>query len=160
MNDNEFETFLNNAVDRTEAKNVQLMNNFEIGLQDRFYYDLPKGTIIFSKKTGLLFKKLEPTLIADIIPVGTHVDKHDSFQWGWAADTFPEEIVSKSKKLIALASITNLQAFEKPKFECDKIMAWEIACMACEHLQGQGVYRAPTGQVMLYLILENIRPYK
>lgn len=43
-----------------------------------------------------------------------------------------------------------MQIFEDASFVCDEVMAWELAAVSVEVLDGIGVYRGPVGHLWIF----------
>jgi len=40
----------------------------------------------------------------------------------------------------------------------DETTAWEIAAMASDHYQGQGIFAAPVEGLLIFMVLNNVSP--
>lgn len=69
--------------------------------------------------------------------------------WGWANESFTNEIREEGDVLKGLKRLTGYGVFEKQGFECDENMAYEVAAMAVNYLNALGMYKIP-GQKVIY----------
>lgn len=152
MNDEEFDSFLDEACNELDTKYQYLVDEFGLGSHDSFVVEYEEQSLLF-------FCKEKPVIKAKILPVASHVPEKDSLVWFWSNSNLPDSVKEHSAAVKKLYDVTGYELFNNPSVECDEGMAWEIAAMACKCLGAQGVYRVPQGNLFSYLLLTEVQHY-
>lgn len=149
MTDDEFQIYIDTCFDELERKQQYLIDNYDLGNFDRFEYDFEKEEIYFLNN-GII------EVQANIIPIGSFNSDSKTWMWAWANEAFPEKLREKSANLKQLELITGFEIFGNEMADIDEDMTWEIAGMALNHLDFQGVYRGPANNTEYYYAMEKI----
>ena len=149
MTEEEFETYLAEALDELEAKQDWLMAEYGIGMYDRFHIDYTTGRLVFFEDGDLV---VETT----IVPVATHVPKKYSLQWAWVNIQLPSSVRQEAAAVKELSRFTGFELFEDRIVKCDAEMAWKLTASACQFLGTIGAYRVPHGKVNSYVLIKSI----
>lgn len=102
----------------------------------------------------LQFKNNDEVLLEfKIICIGTWAHKNKTWMWGWANESFTDEIREDAEVLKGLKDLTGYEVFEEEGFECDESMAYEAAAKALNYLKALGMYRIPGEKSHLFVAL-------
>lgn len=152
MNDEEFEAFLDTALDELESKQDQLKASFGLGRYPRSWFDQPSGTLEFRDAAGTL------RVIAHVIPVGSHSRRGRTWTWAWAHEILLPALRKAAEPLQKLEAVTGLAAFLKGTVPVeDDEMAWELTALAVHHLGAIGAHKTPGQASDLYLAITSVR---
>jgi len=152
VNDEEFEAFLDTALDELEHKQDVLKSSLGLGRYSRFWFDQPNGTLEFRDAGGTL------RVVADVVPVGTHFRKSGSWKWAWANETLAPAARRAAEALKELTAVTGLAAFSKGSMPVeDDEMAWELTAVAVRQLGAIGAHKAPGQASDLYLAITSAK---
>lgn len=150
MTNDEFDRYLEDALDELEVKQQSLATAYGLGEHERFVVDYEDLTLAF-------FEGERPCAIARILPVATHIPNKRSFRWAWANNMLPQPVRELSKAVMELHALTGFELFAQETIECDESMAWEIAALACKCLGKAGAYRIPHATLNGYVLIESVR---
>lgn len=146
MTEEEFEGFLNKCYEELKEKQERLFTIYDIGSYERFWFDQ------ISK--SLQFKNNDENLLEfKIVCIGSWAHKNNTWMWGWANESFTDEIRADAQVLKGLKGLTEYDLFEEEGFKCDEGMAYEIAAMTINYLNALGMYKIPGEKSHLFLAL-------
>ncbi|MCK4704307.1 MAG: hypothetical protein KAT90_02400 [Gammaproteobacteria bacterium] len=132
-----------------EKKQAALVEDYQIDSFDMFDFNMLKGTIEFKQNSDVKVK-------ADFIPIGSFNEDQQTWMWAWANGGVTGEIRQKAETVKVLAAKTDNDVFESETVSADEGIAWEIAAMACDHYQGQGVFAAPVEGLLIFMVLNDV----
>ncbi len=141
--------YLDDCYTELERKQAALIEEYKLDSYGGFDYNMDKGTIEF--KDGSVVK-----LTANFVPVGSFNEEQQSWMWAWANGGVTGEINEKAESIKVLEDKTGNEVFGSKTFPADESSAWEIAAMACEHYQGQGVFAAPIADLLIFMVLSEV----
>lgn len=140
MNDEEFDQFMQEAMDGLERKQKSLEKTYRLGKWDEFFYDAPSGELQFKDTAGAVRVR------ADTVPLGSYSSNSGTWQWAWANKSTPDAPREKAEELKKLFELTGMDVFQMPTIEVEESMVWEIAAMCVSHLEAMGCYHMPAGK--------------
>ncbi|GAA7769400.1 MULTISPECIES: DUF6882 domain-containing protein [Cupriavidus] len=149
MTDEDFDAYLESALDELEAKQSLLSDAYGLGRHERFVVDYESLTLSF-------FEGERHCVTARILPIATLVPVQNSLRWAWANEVFPEPVRQLSMAVKEPHSATGFDMFVQEAIECDEPMAWEIAALACKCLRKAGAYRIPHPTAHCYVLIESV----
>jgi hypothetical protein len=149
VEDQEFQAFLDSAVDELERKNHLLRETYGIGSLARWWFDQALQKVQFFDNDDTL------AVEAEAIAIGSFAPQSKSWRWAWANDTALPEMRQRSESLRQLAQVTGFTVFsQEHAFEVDnEEMAWEFVALSVRHLGASGGYRIPSSNRALYTYL-------
>lgn len=150
MTDEEFDEFLDSAVQELQEKQDGLTESFGLGQYARYWFDQEQGSLDFSEASGTTRVR------ALVVPVGTFSPKSHTWKWAWSNESIVPPLREKSASLRDLARITGQPVFDTEAFAADEPMAWELTAMAVRHLEARGAYRAPGERSHLFLAIMEV----
>jgi len=141
--------YLDDCYTALEQKQAALIDEYQIDSYGGFDFDMAKGTIEF--KQGAIAK-----VTANFVPVGSFNEEEQSWMWAWANGGVTGELNEKAETIKVLEDKTGNEIFSSPTFPVDEGSTWEIAAMACNHYQGQGVFAAPIEGLLIFMVLSDV----
>lgn len=153
MTDEEFDNYLNNAIEELETKQNHLILEYGLGNHERFVVDYEDDSLLF-------FEKEKPIVDAKILPIASYIKEKQHLKWFWANDNFPEDVKKKSEPIKILHEITGHDIFiDDYVNEVDEDMAYEIAALTCKALNAKGIYVVPHTSLTSYVLITEINHY-
>jgi hypothetical protein len=126
------------ALNDTEAQELALLERTRAQLlgTSRFNIDMQKGIIHFStpreQSRSFRFELL-----------GSRVDEHDRFLWGWANDAAPPQLTRRVDTVRQRSVGDGLRSMTEAAFSLPLVGATRLAQHAAVAMQAQGIYQAP-----------------
>lgn len=150
MTAEQFNEFVDKCYEELEVKQEKLFNLYNIGTYDSYWFDQATKTLQFKNndEVGLEF---------NIICIGTWAHQKNTWMWGWANESFTNEIRQDASILRGLKELTGYKVFEELGFECDESMAYELTAMALNYLNALAMYKIPGEKNDLFLALMGIK---
>jgi hypothetical protein len=149
MTDEQFDEFVDKCYEELEEKQKKLFDTYNIGSYENYWFDQMTRILQFKNndKVMLEFKTM---------CIGTWAHQKNTWMWGWANESFTDEIREDASVLKGLKELTGYDVFEKLGFECDESMAYETVAMALSYLDALGMYKIPGQKSHLFVaLLEN-----
>lgn len=146
MTDEQFDEFLDKCYGELEEKQGRMFSEHNIGTYEKYWFDQLTRTLQFKNDN-----KVEVEFY--IVCIGTWAHQKDTWMWGWANNSFAEEIRLEAETLKGLREITGYELFEKEGFGCDETMAYELTAMAVHYLNAMGMYKIPGERSHLFMAL-------
>jgi hypothetical protein len=154
MTDEEFEIFLNSALDDLWEKQDMLETQYGFGTFSRWFFD--QNTEKLELYNAYDIKVVE----ADVIDIGSYSTNGGTWKWAWSNESVLPNLRKKAEPLKELGEITGIELFNnEDTFSVEsENMAWELAAMSVKQLNALGVYRAPSSSKPLcsFLALTSI----
>ncbi len=141
--------YLDDCYAKLEEKQAALVRDFQIDSFDMFDFNMAKGTIEFKQGSIVM-------LTANFIPVGSFNEKDQSWMWAWANGGVTGELNKKAETIKTLEDKTGNEEFSYETFSANETSSWEIAAMACDHYQGQGIFAAPIEGLLIFMVLNDV----
>ncbi len=141
--------YLDDCYTTLEQKQAALVDEYQIDSFGGFDFDMNKGTLEF--KQGSIVR-----LTANFIPVGSFNEEQQTWMWAWANGGVTGELNEKAETIKVLEDKTGNEIFSSETCPADESSAWEIAAMACDHYQGQGVFAAPIEGLLIFMVLSEV----
>jgi hypothetical protein len=149
MTDEEIDDYLHESIHLQMELNEQYIQQFEINSFKNWHYDMYKETLTFSNK-GV------PHIIATIQVAGSISKKSETWLWGWANPHFPTNVTEKLSTVRAFGEEHGILKLTQEKWDATEEDGWEMSSVASRLIQAKGVYRCPTDNGFLFLILTQI----
>ena len=154
MTEDEFDIYLEEAMQDLQRKQDDLKAQYGLGNHSRWWFEQATSILQFYDLDDQL--RLE----ADIIHIGSYSPKSNTWLWSWANVSVLPELRQESKKIKELSRVTGYDLFEDyHTFHVDENMAWELAALSVRQLGAKGCYRAPasTGEHQSFLAIMELR---
>ncbi|MCB1955316.1 MAG: hypothetical protein KDG55_06545 [Rhodocyclaceae bacterium] len=150
MDSQAFQRYLDSCIESLNSKQQALFETYQIGTFEAFDIDVDAEELH-------LLDDGEVALSARMVPIGSYDPESGSWMWGWANEAFPDALREKSARLKGLEAVTGFELFGAEMLQIDEDMAWEIAAMALDRLEAQGVYCGPASDTLYFYALTDIR---
>ncbi|MDH3342947.1 MAG: hypothetical protein OEM07_04410 [Gammaproteobacteria bacterium] len=141
--------YLDDCYAALEEKQAVLIEKYQIDSFDMFDFDMVKGVIEFKQGSTVMVS-------ANFVPVGSFNEAEQTWMWAWANGGVTGEMRQKAESIKVLNAKTDNEVFETEMVSADETIAWEIAAMACDHYQGEGVFAAPVEGLLIFMVLNDI----
>jgi len=138
------------AIQELAEKNQKLSEEFQLGKWPRFDFDLEEGWLTFSSEG-------KPAVRAAVQVVGTVASGKD-WLWAWANDWWSEVVTRDAREARQFGQKHNISELTRPSLQDEDLEAlgWELSAVAVRITSARGVYRAPTGKGLLFVLLKEI----
>ena len=138
------------AIQELAQKNRDLSEEFQLGKWPRFDFDLEKGWLTFTGEG-------KPTVRAAVQVVGTVASNKD-WLWAWANDWWSELVTKDAQETRRFGQKHNISELTRPSLQDDnlEVLGWELSAIAARITSARGVYRAPTGKGLLFVLFREI----
>ena len=133
-----------------ESTQAQLQSEYHLNEHGRWDIDQRTGQIVFSDD-GV------PAVVADIQFVGSYSTTAKTWLWAWASPSVLPALVEKMRSVREYGQQHQFESMVDPKWEAEEADGWDMAAIANYLLKAQGVYRPPSGNVIAFVVLTNIR---
>ena len=141
--------YIDDCYTALEEKQAALIAEYQIDSFDMFDFDMIKGTIEFKQGSIVM-------VAANFVPVGSFNEEQQSWMWAWANGGVTGELNKKAETVKVLEDKIGNEVFSSETFSADESSAWEIAAMACDHYQAQGVFAAPIEGLLIFMVLNDV----
>jgi hypothetical protein len=148
--DDEYNQLLRECAAEVEGKNTELAAEYGFGQFERWDIDQEIGDLIFSDG-GV------PTLICKVVVLGSFSESSQTWMWGWANPSLLDHLTDQTKKVRAYGEEKNVPDLVTEKTEATEGEAWALASYACRILDGLGLYRGPTGNGFVIMMITQIQ---
>lgn len=109
-----------------------------------FNVDLKAGRIVFQSPQGIKAS-------ADIQVIGTFSKIRGNWLWAWANPAIPPSLCGFANAAKDYGAEQGIEDYTTPLFDCGEDDGWEFTAVANQLGGGQGAYRAPDGDRLVYL---------
>lgn len=154
MTDEEFEAFLNSALDELWEKQEKLETEHGFGSFSRWFFDQT------TEQLELFDANDRKVVVAEVIDIGSYATNSSTWKWAWSNGSVLPNLRKKAEVLKQLGAITGIELFTSEAAVSieNEHMAWELAAMCVRQLNALGVYKAPSSSSPLcsFLVLTSI----
>lgn len=154
VTESETEGFVVSSVAALQEKQDALADAYGIGRYTRFWFDQPSGTLEFRDE------REEPSLSAEVIPIGSFSPRSKTWMWAWANNSILPALRERANRFRGLAEVTGMPLLAQEVLNVTEEMPWEITAMAVRHIDAIGAYRAPGRASDLYLAIIRVFPVR
>lgn len=142
------------SFDELIEKQETLEQEFDLARYE--HWDFNQGKLIFSNQ-GIAGVE------ADVVFVGSYSLSTKTWLWSWVSSDLPQHLTEPMMQVKDFGEEYGLPKLFLPKWsaiedqDSGQSDAWEMAAIAASVLGAKGVYRAPTEQAHLYMLLMDVR---
>ncbi|MDX7986760.1 hypothetical protein FE392_05340 [Xenorhabdus sp. 12] len=111
--------------------------------------DQDEGIIIFHAPDNIV-------AVASVQIVGTYDQNQGSWMWGWANSSVKESLTQDALTLQAYGECHGNALLTERVSEIGESEAWQLAALACELNNQQGVYRGVAGSTLIFMTFGKI----
>jgi hypothetical protein len=142
----EWDEFVSEAQEYTKDRQERLISEFSLLEWDRFEYDQETAELVFlnagTPKVGMMIQI-----------VGSWSAQANTWLWSWGNDSIPPSAAEHVHLLKQFGEQYDFERLKTPLWPAKEADGWEMACVACLLLQGEGVYRAPDDDGALFMVV-------
>ncbi len=150
MTNKEFEGFLNECCKEVQSKQKELVEKYNLNTYTKYVFHQQDKSLEFKNDAG-------EVLTFNIACVGSWDYTEKVWVWAWANENLSKEIRDEAKELKKLADTTGHQIFEKEGFDCEEIIARDLAYIGVHVLKGIGVYRINAEDNYVFVVLKSVK---
>ncbi len=147
--DDAYNKLLNDCVAEVEARNQKLSEEFGLGSFERWDIDQEVGGLVFSNG-GV------PRLICSVTILGSFSDLSETWMWGWANPSLLGPLTRDTNALREYGQQNGVEDLIVEKTPATAGEAWALSALACRILEGLGLYRGPTGNGFVVMMIKCI----
>jgi hypothetical protein len=96
-------------------------------------------------------------VVARVVHVGTLRTDTGTWRWGWADPALPKGATQAVRKVRQYGQRHGHDRLTEPEWPADRDDAGDMLAVAHHLLNGQGIYMAPDGGAISYLIITDLR---
>ena len=115
-----------------------------LGSAQHWDLDIEGGTLSFTLADGR-------TAVTPVQVAGTYSPAHGEFVWAWANPSLPVLLTAHARAAKHFGEEHALGTLVAESFRCDEHGAWEATAVVLKAGGAAGAYRAPIGEVMVFL---------
>lgn len=141
--------FLKVCCEELHEKNNVLSEKYELGKHGRYDWDQEKGELVFSNN-GI------PAVVAKVDFVGSFSSKSNTWLWAWANFYLLENVRTKVVEVRNFGEEHGFPRLTTAKWFAEAPDAWEMSAIAAHVLDAEGVYRSPSENGGLFMVIREI----
>ncbi len=149
MTDKEFEAFLMKCQQEVRAKQNSLNEKYRLNTYENYTFSQANKSLELKKSSG-------EVLSFEVACIGSWGYEDQSWVWAWNNENLSKTIREEASALKELAKDTGYNVFEQGGFECEEIVARDLAFVGVCKLEAQGIYRIITDESYLFLALKDL----
>lgn len=134
------------AEEYTNDCQERVVSEFSLEEWERFDYDQETNSLVFSSAGA-------PRVAAKAQIVGSWSARANTWLWSWNNESLPPDAAGYVPLLRQFGEQHDFERLKTPHWPADEADGWEMACVACLLLQGEGIYRAPDEGGALFMVM-------
>ncbi len=146
----DYNKLLNECVAEVDRKNQNLADEYGFGSFERWDIDQEIGELVFSDG-GV------PKLVCSVTMLGSLSDQSETWMWGWANRSLLEPLTRDTNAVREYGAQNGIEDLTVEKTAATEGEAWALSALACRILEGRGLYRGPTGNGFVVMMLKDIK---
>lgn len=150
MTQKQFEDFLEECYREINEKQKLLNKEYHLNTYTKYLFNHKAQTIQFENDENQVLK-------FEIACIGSWAPKDKVWIWAWANDDFTQAIRDEGSKLKDLGKLTGHQVFTREGFECEEIVARDLAYMSIHQLEAIGIYRIEAEDSYVFLAIKKVK---
>lgn len=143
-----FETLREERGEAWTARQEKLGGDEGIGWASQYEIDISRGAMTFTDET-----REQP---AEITLIGTFSNVSRCFLWGWGDPNLEVGPRESARELVDAVPQRDMWELTTRQFATDEPTAWHLALMIADNAKGEGVYRIPQEDGMVYLLVRKL----
>ena len=147
--DDAYNNLLNECVIEVSGKNQKLAHEYGLGSFERWDINQEIGELVFSDN-GV------SRLVCSVTMLGSFSDKSETWMWGWANPSLLEPLTRDTNALRVYGADNGIEDLTVEKTSATEDEAWALSALACRVLDGLGLYRGPTGNGFVVMMIKSI----
>jgi len=148
--DDGYNRLLNECIAEVDRKNQKLADDFGLGSFERWDINQEIGELVFSDG-GV------PKLVCSVTMLGSFSNRSETWMWGWANPSLLEPLTRDTNAVRDYGAKNGIEDLTVEKTAATEEEAWALSALACRVLDGLGLYRGPTGNGFVIMMLKEIK---
>ena len=140
---NELQALLDESMAELQAKTEANMT-WGLGSFDQWDIDQEVGDLIFSNTDGT-------TAVAPAQIIGSFNASDNSWLWAWDNPSIVDALTVDAQRLREYGEEHGIEKLTTAKWNATEGDGWEMAALAAKLCSAQGAYRAPAGNVYVFM---------
>ncbi len=124
--------------------------NYGLSEHDRWDIDQTTGTLTLSAGDVSIAE-------ADIAIVGTLIAAHGVWEWSWSNSSIDSRMSAPIDVVRRYGADNRLAKLTDRRWPAEEFDGWEMTVIANYLLQGKGVYSGPAGDLVVFVVITDIR---
>ena len=150
MTEKDFEAFLMKCQQEVKIKQSNLTQKYALNTYQTYSFSQANKSLELKKDNGEVLR-------FEVACIGSWGYEDHSWVWAWNNENLSESIREEANTLKDLAQETGYNVFEQGSFECEEIVAKDLAFVSVYKLKAQGIYRIVADESYLFLALKNVK---
>lgn len=142
----EWDELVSLAQSYTNDCQERLTSEFSLLEWERYDYDQEDASLVFSS-AGV------PRVAMKIQIVGSWSARTNTWLWSWSDESILPGAAEYVHLLEQFGEEYDFERLKTPHWPAEQADGWEMACIACLLLQGEGVYRSPDDDGALFMVV-------
>lgn len=147
--DDDYNKLLNECIAEVERKNQKLADEYGFGSFERWDIDQEIGELVFSDG-GV------PKLVCSVTMLGSFSEQSETWMWGWGNSSLLEPLTRDTNAVREYGEKNGIEDLTAERTPATEGEAWALSALACRILSGLGLYRGPTGNGFVVMMLKGI----
>jgi hypothetical protein len=143
-----YTNFLAECVNEVDKIHTEFMSKFDINSYQNWFYDHASGILTFSdEKKELNFQ---------YYIAGTYSTAFKTWKWSWDNENILEKVKSKVNTVREFGENNLYERLTTGLIETHEDEGWEFASITCKLINGIGLYRPKTDNLLIFLIVTEL----
>lgn len=147
-----YEKLLATASEWSIARQERAKATYGIDARPAWFYDGERRVMRFYDPAGTT-----GGVLADVDIVGTFSVKTSTFMWRWANDGASDEERARMSPVRVFGEVRGFSRLTEECWEGTQLDAWDVTRIAAYLLGAEGLYRAPSDNLYLFMVLRRFR---
>ena len=143
-----YETLVCGCMDRLEAAQADLFEQFSLNDWERWDWDMEKQELVFSHEG-------RKRVIASVAFVGTYSTKSCTWMWAWGNESLPEQVRTVLSAVKSAGEETGYRRLALGHWAAEEHDGWHMTAYAFDVLGGLGAYRTPSDNGYVYMVIRD-----
>ena len=125
---------------------------WKLGTYSKFDFDQDEGKLVF-------YGNGKPRVICEIQVIGSYSTKSGTWLWAWDNPSLNDSLKADSLTVRDFGLKNGVEGLATPTWSGTENDCWDMTAIAAHVVSAEGAYRAPMGDVMVFMLLKRITPY-
>ena len=146
QDDTAFEALVDESIDYLDAKQDAIVRDFKLDSHERWDWNQDTAQLVFSNGG-------KPTLICDVVFVGSISTTGDTWLWSWANDSLAEGVKARMREVRSYGEEHRFQKLAGAFWPGQAEDGWQMTSIAARLLDAIGAYRTPDESGFVYMVI-------
>ena len=146
QDDAAFEELLNESIDYLNGKQSAIIQEFKLDKHARWDWHQDSAQLVFSNDG-------KPTLICDVVFVGSISTTGKTWLWSWANESLAEGVKARMREVRAFGEEQRFNKLAGAFWPAKAEDGWQMTSIAARLLNAVGAYRTPDENGFVYMVI-------